>query len=339
LVSLAGKKKSLITYFVFLYLPAIALFYLSGSSNLSQFISVSFFVVLTAVSLGVLAIMPNDEKYYENLNFQNFLYSLGLGVGMIALSVGLSLQLKNEAMLNTVNNTFWMFDAPLGLETSTLSLTSSSSSVFFGFLGVAMSGLVMAATAEELFRLPAYAYGKDEYGKGYKIKNLVIPGVIIFVGYPVAFWAALHGIQAYSNLVMIIPAAVNGVALTIYLWKTRCILGCIFSHFLYNLGVTAFAWMRGASGLPVGTPFLPIYIANLPLFIASLALIFSGLGILLAVKNKGIWVKVGSVLMMLAGGFICFRYGTALSRATLLLQPRFTTACCCSCSLVQSCTS
>lgn len=311
MVTIEGKKKSLITYFVFLYLPAIALFYLSGSSNLSQFISVSFFVVLTAVSLSVLGLMPNDEKFYENLNLKNFLFSIGLGFGMIMLSIGISLQLKNGAMLNSLNNSLWFFDAPLGLETSTLSLTSSTSSVGFAFLGVAMSGLVMAATAEELFRLPAFAYGKDEWGKGYKVANLTIPGVLIYVGYPVAFWAILHGVQAYQNPVLIIPAAVNGIALTIYLWKTRCILGCIFSHFLYNIGITAFAWARGGSGLAAGTPLFPIYITNLPFLIAGLAVMFAGLALLLALKKKGVLTIVGSIALMVVGGVVAFRFGLA----------------------------
>lgn len=308
MVNIEGKKKSLITFFVFLYLPSIAVFSLTGSSNLSQFISVVFYVCLTVASLAVLALMPNDEKYYRNMNLWYFLGAVGMGIGMIFLSWGLSLELRNASILSSVYQTFW-FPIPGLMATSTLTLTPVASSVGVAFLGVALSGLVMAATAEELFRLPAFAYGSDEWKKGYKIRNLTVPGVLIYVGFPVLVWSALHGLQAYSNPVMIIPAAVNGVVLTIYLWRTHCILGAIFGHYVYNLGVTTISWLNGNSNVAAGTPFLPISIANLPIFIVSLVIMLVGLAVLLAVKNKRLVTIIGAVAMMIAGGFVAFRYG------------------------------
>jgi hypothetical protein len=118
-------------------------------------------------------------------------------------------------------------------------------------------GLVMAATSEELFKLSFFAAGKKRWAKGFNIGKVTLPGVLVYVAFPVGFWAALHAVQAYSNPVMIIPAAMNGVILIVYLWKTRCILGTIFAHWLYNCGITVISYINGTVNIPYGTPLFP----------------------------------------------------------------------------------
>jgi hypothetical protein len=115
----------------------------------------------------------------------------------------------------------------------------------------------MAATSEELFKLPFFAAGKNRWQKGFKIGNTTLPGALIYVAFPVGFWAALHAIQAYSNPVMVIPAAMNGVILIVYLWRTKCLLGTIFAHFLYNFGITIISYVNGTVNIPYGTPLFP----------------------------------------------------------------------------------
>jgi hypothetical protein len=118
--------------------------------------------------------------------------------------------------------------------------------------------------------------------------NVSIPGVLVYVGFPVGFWAMLHGIQAYNNPVMIIPAFVNGVVLIVYLWKTRCILGCIFAHWIYNSAILLLTYLNGTANVPSGTPFFPAF--SNPGYFTNSGYIYDGL--LLA-------IVVGSFLFFL----------------------------------------
>ncbi len=250
MVKIEGKK-SIYLFFVFLYLPSIALFLLSGSRNLSDYISTSFYISLTIASLVVLALIKSDNKYYQNLNLTFLIWAIIVGFAMIGLSWGLSISLEQPNMLLSVNSGI------IPLEATTMTLTSMPTSITTTFLSTIVYGLVMAATSEELFKLAMFAEGKQRWGKGYRIGKVTVPGVLVYVGFPVGFWAALHGIQAYSNPVMIIPAAVNGIILIIYLWKTRCILGAIFAHWLYNSGITLITYINGSVDIVSGTPLFP----------------------------------------------------------------------------------
>jgi hypothetical protein len=271
MVKLEGKKKSLSLFFVFFYLPSIALLLLVGSSNLAQYITTTFYIILGLGCLVVLGTMlKSDDKYYRNFGFTNLIAAIFVGLVMTVFSWGLSLSLQNSRMLMSVNS---------------LSLLPMPTSISMMFLSAVVSGLVLAATSEELFKLGAFAEAKERWGKnGYKLGAITVPGVLIYVGFPVGFWALLHGVQAYSDPVMIIPAFVNGVLLIIYLWKTECILGCIFAHWIYNGGITLILYLKGQAGVPVGTPlfpdvFSPTYFSNSG-FIFDILLVLLGFGIL-----------------------------------------------------------
>jgi hypothetical protein len=237
-----GKTNSLGWFLIGIYLPAIAVYLLIASRSLSDYIATSFYVALTTVTLIVLGIfIKSDDQYYQNFGVANLLGSVALALVMTLLSYALSTQIFNPESLLSVNS--WGIVAPV-TSVSTL------------FLSTLLFGLVMAATSEELFRLPFFTEGMKRWGKTDEGKTS-IKGVLIYVGFPVGFWAALHGIQAYSDPIMIIPAAINGVLLTIYLWKTRCVLGCIFAHWMYNAGIVLVTFLNGTAQVPVGTPILP----------------------------------------------------------------------------------
>lgn len=254
-----GKLKSLEWFIIGVYLPAIAVYLLRGASSLGDFISIGFYVLLTLASLIALIITKHDDEYYQNLGPTNLLGAIIASLLMTAMSWGLSTEVfKRPDMLLDLNKPII---APL-LEPLGLSLSTTPSSVSSLFLSTMIFGLVMAATSEELFKLPFFAAGKHRWQKGFTLRftkktSITIPGVLAYVGFPVGFWAALHGIQAYSNPVMVIPAAMNGVILIVYLWKTRCILGAVFSHFLYNFGITIISYVNGTANIPYGTPLFP----------------------------------------------------------------------------------
>jgi hypothetical protein len=241
-------KRNTVLFFIFLFIPSVALFGLTGSRNLGDYVTTSFYISVSLASLVILAMTKSDDKYYKNLSLPNLLGAVILALIMTAFSWGLSSQLKNPDML---------------LSVGTMSLTAMSTSVSTTFLSLLVYGLVFVATSEELLKLPMFAEGKERWGKGYKIGRATLPGVVVYVGFPVGFWAALHGILAYSDPVMIIPAAFNGILLIIYLWKAECILGCIFAHFLYNSFITTITFINGTANIPTGMPFLPnIFDAN-----------------------------------------------------------------------------
>lgn len=255
MVKIEGKRDSLVLFFVFFFLPSLALFLISGSNNLSEWISTSFYLILTIGCLVVLGtIVKSDDEYYRNLSLPYFLSAVIVGLAMIGLSWFLSIEVFGEpSMLLSVQRSFPFPNS----ETGTLALTPIATSVGTMFLSTILYGLIMAATSEELFKLSMFAEGKKRWGDGYKIGRLTIPGVLVYVGFPVGFWAALHGIQAYDNPIMILPAFVNGVVLIIYLWKTQCVLGCIFAHWIYNSGVTLLTYLNGLVSIPSGTPLFP----------------------------------------------------------------------------------
>jgi len=321
-------KNSFRWFCIFLYLPSALLFFLSGSRNLSDYITTSFFIIIGVAALAVLGsdTVKSDERYYKNLNTKNLLWAVLLGAGMILLSTGLSLQLENFNMLLSINRSF------LSLEP--MSLISNHSSVSTMFISTILYGLVMAATSEELFKLGMFAEGRARWRNGYRIGkatlfaiifsilllvmgvtlsvlqifsafnmvivavlsgvslalliwrgvnhvDVAIPGVLLYVGFPVAFWSALHGIQAYDNPVMILPAAINGIVLFVYLWKFECILGCIFAHWIYNSGITLVTYILGKANIPSGTAFLPNIFDRM--YYSNSGFIFDGLILILLI--------------------------------------------------------
>lgn len=235
-------------------MPAIAIYLLQSAGNLGQYVATSFYVLLTAISLIVLILIKSDDEYYSNFGPANMFGAVIVGLAMTALSWGLSVAWLNKPeMLLALSKPAI---APL-LSALNLSVIPTPTSVSTMLLSQLLFGLVMAAASEELFRLPFFSEGKQRWKNGIKIGKLTLPGVLLYVGFPVGFWAALHAVQSYENPLFVIPAAVNGVILTIYLWKTRCILGCIFAHFIYNAGIIILTYARGIANVPSGTPIIP----------------------------------------------------------------------------------
>jgi hypothetical protein len=297
-----GKQNHLAWFFIGLYLPLLAIFLLEASGSLSEYIGAVFDIILTVVSLIILlGLIKSDDKYYSNFGVKNLVGAVGLAVAMTLLSWGLS--------------DSWLSNSPNTLAASAFVFVPPHiSSVASLFLYSALAGLVLTATAEELFRLPFFSEGQIRWKKGLRLgqvgffvfstaialfvilvvlnvtnsfdlltmiifgataigalalisfkglpKNFAVPGVIGYVGFPVFFWAVLHAIGNSSYIAdpaLIIPAFVNGILLTIYLWKTKCIFGAIASHWLFNTFILAITFFNGSLAylIPQGTPTFP----------------------------------------------------------------------------------
>jgi membrane protease YdiL (CAAX protease family) len=252
-----GKKSTLGWFFAIVWLPSVVLFMLQATGNFGDYIQTGFYVSVTIACLVVLGtLIKSDDVYYENLNLPKLLASIVVGLLMTALSWGLSLQLHDEKLLS------------VGY---TMSFIAAPSSIATIFLSLVIFGLVMAATSEELLKLAMFSKLKERYGDRWY-------GVFIYVGVPVFFWSILHGIMAYQNLIMILPAFINGVVLIILLIRTKSVLCAVLSHWLYNSGILLIQFLNGSANVPAGTGLLPNFasitvadIAILMVFIMSIA--------------------------------------------------------------------
>lgn len=287
-----GKNNNLAWYMIGVFLPLEAVYLLVASSRgITDYITATFYVILTLIAVVALFMIKSDDHFYKNLSLKNLGFAIALSFAMTFFSIFLSNVSGRASMLNAVNS--W-------------GIVPQASSVVTLFIYTLLFGLVNAATAEELFRLPFFAEGQKRWGRGIKVNKALLTGlmlsglfailtwtfsgkilfvalsivlaaaltiafsrlslfkgsvglsgVVLFVGFPVGFWAAMHSISAYDSPLLILPAAVNGVLLTVYLWKTRCFLGCVFAHFLYNGFITTVTYINGTANIPSGTPLFP----------------------------------------------------------------------------------
>lgn len=253
-MKIEGKRNSIILFLVVVWLPSVVFYMLEATGNFGDWIEASFYVSVTIACLVTLGtVIKSDDGYWRNMGPLNLLFAVIAALAMTILSWGLSIKLENPHLLSVAY---------------TMSFIAAPSSILTTFLSLLLYGLVMAATAEELLKLTMFAELKARYGKHWY-------GVFIYVGFPVGFWALLHGVQAYNDPLMILPAFINGIVLIIVLWKTKSILTCIFSHFLFNAGVTALTFLQGTASIPAGTPLFPslsnLTVADIAIFVLLIA--------------------------------------------------------------------
>lgn len=128
-----SKSKTLALFFVFFYVPTIALLLLVHTSNIVDYITASFYITLASVSLLALGtMMKSDDQYYQRFSFNNLIIAAVTSMGMLLFSWGLSFKLlNNPEMLNSVNP---------------INLLPQASSMVTSFAVILISGLVFAAT-------------------------------------------------------------------------------------------------------------------------------------------------------------------------------------------------
>lgn len=266
-----NQKHSTLAIFVVLWAFTVVLYLLQATGSVTDWIQTCFYVITSCVCFVALLFIKSDESLWQNLNPLYLILSVIIGLVMTTISWGLSLKL-GESLLS------------VGY---TMTFIASPSSVSTIFLSIALYGLVMAATAEELMKLAGFAELKERFSK-YPNGRTRWYGVFIYVGVPVGFWAILHGISAYDNLWAIVPAFINGIVLIVFLWKTKCIFACILSHFFYNFGITAISFANGTAPVAYGTPLFPdifkLTIADIS--VLFIAIMWIGLFVGMSLRNK-----------------------------------------------------
>ena len=217
-------------------------FLLSTSSNVYSFMETIAFVVMGGIFIAVLATIKSDDDFYHNLNPLHLAFTVMCAMGMVGIaSLFTTFVVKSQTLA--------VFSMSTILPTQTLSSMSMlPSSIFTGFLSDALYTCILVATGEELLKLAGFAEIRSKKFYGAKVLAVIVP---------VGLWATYHGIQAYNNPVMIVPAFFNGLILMGLLWMTKSFLAPIIAHGLYNTVTILLNYIQGTSGVGVGTPMFP----------------------------------------------------------------------------------
>ena len=234
-----------ISLFLIIYAITMA-FYIVQTYQRDTFAMTVAFAIMGSVSLLAALYTRTDEGYYENMDmFKLTLTILCLG-GMIFVST-LFAWIVKEATIVTASVLF----IPL---VSLSTIGDSVTSVFSLILAEMIYQFAAVATSEELLKFSAYTELKRRYGLSVAIL-------------PIAFWAGFHALQAYSNVLYVIPAFLCGLLLVFLLEQTKSIIAPIIAHGAYNTICVASEYMRGKPNLPI----FPVEITGMDLILIGLA--------------------------------------------------------------------
>lgn len=222
---MAAEKKDLLLFLVVWAFTA-TFFLVQTSSNMSLFLVTITFVAIAAISLLVLLNLKSDDVYYQNMAPKSLILAICGAVGMVAISMVMSSWIGSENLLAT---------------TAFTPAVILPSSVVTNFLYDALFTFAMVATAEELLKIAGYAEIKS---RKFQFAN------ILAVLVPVGLWAIYHGLQSYSNPLMVIPAFFNGLLLIGLLEYTKSFLAPIITHGIYNSVVIFLQYWSANINLP-----------------------------------------------------------------------------------------
>jgi len=113
---------------------------------------------------------------------------------------------------------------------------------------------------EELLKFVAYAEIKERYGSR-----------TLAVLLPVGFWAGFHALQAYSNVIYVVPAFVCGLILLALLEATKSVIAPIIAHGAYNSLGALSSIMREA---PVAIPWFPFTLTSGDIILVGLTVMW-----------------------------------------------------------------
>jgi membrane protease YdiL (CAAX protease family) len=242
---MAGKKD--IGIFLVLWGFTGVYFLLQSLGSITSFMETVAYVAIGGIFIAVLATLKSDDNLYHNLNPLYLAFAVLVALGMIAIASMFSAFLKSPTLAVFSMSTILPLQSTTTTTTAiTTSILTLPSSVFTSFLNDALFTCVLVATGEELMKLAGFAEIRTM-----KFYGATVAAVLV----PVGLWAIYHGIQAYNNAWMIIPAFINGLLLIGLLWITKSFLAPIIAHGLYNTVTILIGYIQGSSG--AGMPLFP----------------------------------------------------------------------------------
>jgi len=246
-----------ISIFLIVYAASITYFILKTYGDPALFGATLAFTVMAAVSLFAALYTESEEAYYEDANLRSLLYTLATVAGMVAVSsIFCGIIGKSVLYYPTVF-------ATLG----------STTSVFTSFLGEMVYQFTAVATGEELLKFVAYTEFKTRY-----------KSTALAVALPVGLWSGFHALQAYSDILYLIPAFVCGVLLVWLLEATKNIIAPIIAHGAYNSFCILNRYLTHE--IPVTVPWFPVEFTSEDMLLIGLAAMWLAFIIVPAVARR-----------------------------------------------------
>ncbi len=228
---------------LFLVIYGLSLSYFVLRTYGDPFLFSATLAYFTMAMVGFIAALYTkvEEGYYEDLSLYGLLKVLAALAGMVAISsffVGL---IGSVLYFPTVF--------------TTLATIGGATSIFTSFLGEMVYQFMAVSVGEEVLKFSAYTVLKERYGR------------FLAVALAVGFWAGFHAIQAYQNILYIIPAFICGVILIWLLESTGSLIATIIAHGAYNTLSLYFTYVK----MPPEIPWFPTQITNEDVLLTGLA--------------------------------------------------------------------
>ena len=243
------KRTSDIAIFLILYAISITFFVLKTYGDATLFSATIGFAIMFALSVLAALYTKAEDVYYRNLDLNGLIYALIGFAGMVAVS-SLCVGVLGQTVL---------YYPTVGL---TLTTIGGATSVFTSFLGEIVYQFTAVATGEEFLKFVAYSVLKKRYGS--------IP---LAAGIAVGLWAGYHALQAYANILYVIPAFLCGIILIAILELTKSIFAPILAHGLYNSTCLYFSYAGGS--LPTSVPWFPVKYTSADMLLTFLAIMWT----------------------------------------------------------------
>ena len=243
---MSQRRFSDITIFLIVFAVSATFFILKSYGSMMLFSATIAYIVMASMSLFAAMHSRSDEDYYRNLYFNGLIYTLTATIIMIAISLFFA-----QVMARSFQSVLYYPSM------SELLATASGASAFTCILAEFVYQFSIVATGEELLKFAVYTEIKARY------KSMAL-AILIAVG----FWAGFHAIQAYRNILNIIPAFICGLIMVWLLEYTHSFLAPLIAHGAYN---TFTFIINSWPSLAKTYPLFPVGLTTDDLFIIGLA--------------------------------------------------------------------
>ncbi|MGD6808603.1 MAG: hypothetical protein ACQCN3_02785 [Candidatus Bathyarchaeia archaeon] len=258
--------------FFVIFIASTVYYLIVGLGNLGVFAVTAAYSIFGAIALVILRSTRSDEPYYVNMNLKGLLVTLGVvGIMILTASSLSSILVANPLPSESVIPQSFVQNVMFPLESmprlGIVQVPSSYTTILFSDIGF---NVFMVSFVETLLVFAAISALRDGLGpyatvakKSKRFGCYVLLTVFCFVE-PVLMWVLWHGLEAYSDWWLLVPAFVNGLYL-IFLNFTKDLKGAklgvvaaVIAHGFYNSYITVLNYLQGNVTAVQNMPFLPV---------------------------------------------------------------------------------
>lgn len=246
-----------ISIFLIVWGVTMVYFLLKTYGDMLAFSETLAFLAMVVISLLATLHTTSDEPYYHNLNITALAWTALFALGMIAVSSVFAGLFQSVLYIPTLYLRT--------LSTVGSSSITSSTSIATSFLGDMVYQFAAVATGEEILKFAGYTEIWKRYGSR-----------VLAIAIAVGFWAGFHAIQAYPNILYIIPAFICGLLLIGLLELTKSFIPCAIAHATYNTSCILSEYRAQLPTMPTTMPWFPRTLASDDLLLMGLAAMWVG---------------------------------------------------------------